>query len=189
MTEAIWHYQNGNLPAGPVSAAEIRQKIRDGYIRRETLLWKEGMAEWAAASDTEFGPDTETALHNPFAVTAASTQPEQDVILPVTPVSAAPAWTMALIPLILIPLAYVNFNFVGLALYISTSIWDRNQIKASGRKPSMAFLWPILLGGLGAPIYLFLRANRTDRQWAYAIVSIVTIIVFFVAIMARFGVF
>jgi hypothetical protein len=186
MTEASWHYQDGDKPAGPVSATVIREKIREGHIRRGTLLWKEGSPDWVSAEQTEFAQDTDSALNNPYASSTSGSLYEPELQRSLKPVSAAPAWTMALMPLLLIPLAFLPFTgFVGFAVYISVSIWDRNQIKESGREPSMAFLWAILLGAFGAPIYLFLRAARTDRQWAYGIVSIVTLVIFFAAVFYK----
>jgi hypothetical protein len=186
MTEASWHYQDGDKPAGPVSAAVIREKIREGHIRRGTLLWKEGSPDWVSAEQTEFAQDAGSALNNPYASSTSGSMYEPALQRSSKPVSAAPAWAIALAPLALIPLIFLPFTgFVSFAVYVSLSIWDRNQIKESGREPSMAFLWTILLGGFGAPIYLFLRAARIDRQWAYAIVSIVTLLIFFVAVFYK----
>jgi hypothetical protein len=186
MTEASWHYQDGDKPAGPVSAAVIREKIREGHIRRGTLLWKEGSPDWVSAEQTEFAQDADSALNNPYASSTSGSMYEPALQRSLKPVSAAPAWAIALAPLALIPLIFLPFTgFVSFAVYVSLSIWDRNQIKESGREPSMAFLWTILLGGFGAPIYLFLRAARIDRQWAYAIVSIVTLLIFFVAVFYK----
>jgi hypothetical protein len=186
MTETSWHYQDGDKPAGPVSAAVIREKIREGHIRRGTLLWKEGSPDWVSAEQTEFAQDTDSALNNPYAPSTSASAYEAGGQQPLKPLSAKPAWTIALAPLALIPLAFIPFTgFVGFALYISLSIWDRNQIRESGREPSLAFLWTILLGALGAPIYLFLRAARTDRQWAYGFVSIVTLVVFFAVVFLK----
>jgi hypothetical protein len=42
---------------GPVPVAEIVRLIRDGTIRRETLIWHAGMADWSAAGQmSEFAP-------------------------------------------------------------------------------------------------------------------------------------
>ena len=38
-----------NQPAGPYDATGLRQLISDGRLNRETLVWKEGMANWEAA--------------------------------------------------------------------------------------------------------------------------------------------
>lgn len=43
----------GNAQKGPFSADEIRAKIDLGQIRPDTLVWREGMADWLPASATE----------------------------------------------------------------------------------------------------------------------------------------
>jgi hypothetical protein len=183
MTEATWHYQDGDKPAGPVSAAVIRQKIQAGQIRRGSLLWQEGTPDWLPAERTEFVHDQDSPLNNPY---APSTPYDAFELHGVRPVPATPAWIMALVPLALIPLSYVPYTgFVGVALYIALSLWDRRLIKAAGRETSLAFLWPVLLSGFGAPVYLFLRASRIDRQWAYAVVGLLTAVVFFADTLGR----
>lgn len=37
-------------PEGPLDLAALRQRVADGSLRRDTLVWQEGMAQWAAAS-------------------------------------------------------------------------------------------------------------------------------------------
>ena len=40
-------------PAGPFDTAGLRQLISNGQLNRDTLVWKEGMANWAAAGTVE----------------------------------------------------------------------------------------------------------------------------------------
>jgi hypothetical protein len=35
---------------GPFDAAALAQRVKDGVLRADTLVWREGMAAWAAAS-------------------------------------------------------------------------------------------------------------------------------------------
>lgn len=35
--------------AGPLDVAALRQRVRDGVLKAETLVWREGMAEWLPA--------------------------------------------------------------------------------------------------------------------------------------------
>lgn len=41
-----WYYTKMGIQQGPVSEAELRQKIRRGEIGESNLLWRDGMAEW-----------------------------------------------------------------------------------------------------------------------------------------------
>ena len=45
----FWIGENGQ-PVGPLSAAQLRQRVAAGTLARETLVWMEGMAGWEPAS-------------------------------------------------------------------------------------------------------------------------------------------
>jgi len=41
-----WYYANGGQQAGPIDDAAFDNLVRQGVIRDDSLVWKEGMAEW-----------------------------------------------------------------------------------------------------------------------------------------------
>jgi uncharacterized RDD family membrane protein YckC len=41
-----WYYANGGQQAGPVDDAAFENLVRQGVVRDDSLVWKEGMAEW-----------------------------------------------------------------------------------------------------------------------------------------------
>jgi len=41
-----WHYSVGGQSTGPVAQAEFEQLVRDGVIKPDTLVWRQGMANW-----------------------------------------------------------------------------------------------------------------------------------------------
>jgi hypothetical protein len=43
-----WYYAEGKERRGPVPDAELRALLDSGRITRETLVWRQGMANWAA---------------------------------------------------------------------------------------------------------------------------------------------
>ena len=45
-----WYYEKDNQPQGPISEAEIVQKLVSNEIARDTLVWVEGMETWTAAN-------------------------------------------------------------------------------------------------------------------------------------------
>ena len=51
----MWHYAVGAERKGPVGQAEIEELLKSGSIDRGTLVWREGMANWLPASQTELG--------------------------------------------------------------------------------------------------------------------------------------
>ncbi|CRD45756.1 MULTISPECIES: RDD family protein [Stenotrophomonas] len=46
MTE--WYYAEGQQRQGPLPVQEIRQRFQRGQLNLDTLVWREGMAQWAA---------------------------------------------------------------------------------------------------------------------------------------------
>jgi hypothetical protein len=54
----VWYYARGNERLGPVAAETIRHLLQAQAIRGDTLVWREGMADWAPVRTTdEFGRD------------------------------------------------------------------------------------------------------------------------------------
>jgi hypothetical protein len=41
-----WYYALGGQQLGPVAETELREMFRNGRINRDTLVWREGMADW-----------------------------------------------------------------------------------------------------------------------------------------------
>lgn len=42
----MWHYADGDRAIGPVSDEEFDKLVRSGAIAGETLVWRQGMADW-----------------------------------------------------------------------------------------------------------------------------------------------
>ena len=47
---AEWFYSNGSDRLGPVTASELRELALQGQLQPTSLIWKEGMGNWAPAS-------------------------------------------------------------------------------------------------------------------------------------------
>lgn len=41
-----WYYASAGQQAGPVSEPELEQLVRNGVVREDTLVWREGMPGW-----------------------------------------------------------------------------------------------------------------------------------------------
>ena len=39
--------------SGPFNMAALQQQVQSGQLTRETLVWKEGMAQWTKAGEVE----------------------------------------------------------------------------------------------------------------------------------------
>ena len=55
-----WFYDAGGVSRGPMSTEQMAALFQAGTLRRETLVWSEGMANWAPLSESsllsELGP-------------------------------------------------------------------------------------------------------------------------------------
>lgn len=95
------------------------------------------------------------------------------------PVNPMPAWLIACLPLGLLMLSSVpGAGLIALLGYIGLALHDRESFRRAGRMPSHAYWWMILLGAAGAPIYLYLRAQRLGDPWGYVIASVLTLLLF-----------
>ena len=45
-----WHYMKNGAQTGPATTDEIKTLINSGTIKGDTLVWREGLASWVAAS-------------------------------------------------------------------------------------------------------------------------------------------
>src|SRR4051812_19604137 len=50
-----WYYVEQGQQAGPVDDAQLEELLRNGRIQPETLIWREGMANWAAYGQVKGG--------------------------------------------------------------------------------------------------------------------------------------
>jgi len=60
-SQAAWYYENSGEVMGPTSETEIQRMLQSGQITAETLVWAEGLADWAPAGEIgRFRPMTGT---------------------------------------------------------------------------------------------------------------------------------
>lgn len=48
--QAVWHVVVDGEQVGPLGEADVKEKLRAGQINAESLVWKEGFADWTALS-------------------------------------------------------------------------------------------------------------------------------------------
>lgn len=58
-----WFYAQGNEPTGPISDEEFAQRVAQGVIQPNTLVWKEGMPQWVRWS--ELRPQAQPPAQDP----------------------------------------------------------------------------------------------------------------------------
>lgn len=74
MIDRQWHYAAGGTSVGPRTTHQMQALIGAGEVTAQTLVWREGMAEWAEAAATE--------LRGLFAEKVATPPPAPPAALP-----------------------------------------------------------------------------------------------------------
>ncbi len=64
-----WYYVEAGQQAGPVDEAQLAELFRSGRIQNDTLVWRDGMANWEPYSTT-ISPPTATQAAPPLATPA-----------------------------------------------------------------------------------------------------------------------
>jgi len=66
----MYHYSLNGQQAGPISEDQLRQMVASGALPHDSLIWREGMAEWKPYS-TVLGPNAGVAVTPTGAVQCA----------------------------------------------------------------------------------------------------------------------
>src|SRR5437867_7480736 len=67
-----WYYVDAGQQAGPVTDEQLDELVRNGKVRTDTLIWREGMANWQAYRQARPGGAVATAAAPPVVATAAA---------------------------------------------------------------------------------------------------------------------
>lgn len=150
-----WFYIAGNYKHGPFSLDEMAAAIDDEIVKRDTFVWHGGMSQWVLAEQTALKaylkhvvpPLPDEIIDNKF------------------------VWMLATIPILVSwALLFVvsDFKWITIAMVVLNVVFlslDISNLRKYGKEPAK-WLW---LGFVLVPIYLFFRAARTDRNYAYGI--------------------
>lgn len=73
----MWHYSFDGKAQGPTDEASMIELIQSGQLNRDTLVWRDGMANWAPLSNSELAKHLSaapTANYNPYQAPTAPAQ-------------------------------------------------------------------------------------------------------------------
>lgn len=155
MSGTPWFFIKAGVQQGPLDEQYIISQIKAGMINRDTYVWQKGMPQWL--------PAAQTYLVNYMANMAPP--------VPDNVISSKYAWALATVPIavsILLGIALKNSIAVSAVAIILNCIFiylDVALLKKAGRAVE-SWLW---LGILLVPVYLFVRASKTDKNYAYGI--------------------
>ncbi|MCI6978877.1 MAG: GYF domain-containing protein [Lachnospiraceae bacterium] len=164
----LWYYMQGNDRKGPVTEKQILDLAKTGSINRTSLVWKDGFTDWVIAEKTVL----KYTLNS--------------VLPPVPPeaVSDKWLWALATIPIFanivlsrFIPTDLsILLTLIVVALNISFLTLDIKDLKKSGIVVE-SWIW---VGFVLVPVYLFVRAAKTNKNKAPGIVWCVLFVLQFI---------
>lgn len=150
-----WYCIINNERKGPYKVADIILMIKQRSITRESLVWKKGMQNWIPAG--------QSAVANHF----QSISPT----IPDSIVDNRFVWALATIPTvvswILATFIYdsIIISIVTIVLNILFVSLDIKMLEKS-EKDVENWMW---LGLFLIPVYLFMRASKTDKNYFYGL--------------------
>lgn len=167
-----WFYSLNGKRIGPLNRDSVYQLIKSKDIDSQTLVWQNGMSDWAMAYQTKLASHFNLAKSEPPPLHGEAV--DNNIV-----------WTIALTPLIsgllqvfasnLFGIPAYKFWWIAIILNISLCLVDENRLKNAGHNTKGMSIWAFLL----IPVYLFIRASRLKQDNSYAIVWLIT---FFVSI-------
>src|SRR5450759_3643821 len=88
--QGVWHVVVDGEQVGPLTEDELKDRLRQGKINSDTLVWKEGFGDWTQFSAVpELTPLLARITHHPAATKPAAREPARATVS-VRAVSAAP---------------------------------------------------------------------------------------------------
>lgn len=151
-----WYFISEGIRYGPQDISSIIHEVNKGTVQRDTYVWNETMRDWAPAYTTS------------LVSLLGNTVPQTPAEL----ISNKYVWALATIPLTVSIFLELAFGYSGIISIITIALniyflnLDIKAMEATGRKPD-SWVW---LGFLLVPVYLFIRASKTDQKNSYALV-------------------
>lgn len=150
-----WYCIISNVRRGPCRVEEIALEVRQGNITRESLVWNKGMEKWVPAGQS------------PLSYIFRSTVPT----IPNNVVDNRFVWALATVPILLSWIVEELFGVPRLAIIVTVVlniVFMFLDVAALGKAEKNAGSW-LWSGVVLVPLYLFIRASKTDKQYGYAI--------------------
>lgn len=149
--ETDWYYISNANKCGPVSGDGLITAIQQSAITEDTLVWCEGFTNWLPAGQTVV--NTYLQRFSPSMPKSVVSDKWQWALATVPLLSSFILTALGLGPITIFTTIALNCLFISL---------DTKELKKHGYDAE-AWLW---LGLLLVPVYLFVRASRTSKQYA-----------------------
>ena len=155
--EKCWYYVAGNEQMGPVTEEQMVSLIKNGYIRRDTMVWCErNSGGWIKAENSVFVHSFQGGYSSQGGSSSATNS-----------LSDKWLWALATLPLLasivldsFIPSSSVLSWVIVVGLNCLFITLDEKELKENGFDAE-SWLW---LGVVLVPLYLFYRAAKTNKN-------------------------
>lgn len=150
-----WYYLAGSDKLGPISDNEISEMIQRGDIKKNTLVWSTGLTDWVPAEQSPLSSKFENVVS--FA--------------PASKITDLWFWALAVIPTLSVSLLtffglFKRHPFLPLVYNIFFLYEDIKVLKKAGQVVGAWKYWGVIM----PPVYLYIRASKTNKQYAPLIV-------------------
>lgn len=177
-----WYYTDANgQQAGPVSSAEIQQLATNGTVTGQTMVWSEGMENWAPASQVEgltlAAIPQPSVTAQPAAPVAQTTSPAANpYATPQTQVTAMASGDDYPVP----PVKKASFGLYAVSCIVGTLLFIAGMVSNAVTAPTAGEVFyneraiqqssdtPVILISLGLAAFVvsgILRLIYTYRAW------------------------
>jgi Interferon-induced transmembrane protein/GYF domain 2 len=159
----MWYFGRDGRQEGPISDEQLRIMISNGSLRREDLVWREGMADWKPAGQIPGLPFPSPAMYAPppppQAPPASPYAPPQSQYAPPAPPIFGGAgfdipnylpWAIAATLLCCMPGGVAAIVYASKA----TSAKDRGDYAAAAAAAGQARTWLIISVVVGLLVYV-----------------------------------
>ncbi len=157
-----WYYIDNGVKVGPIPLENIRSFIDDGTITKDTFVWRKGLSDWTIASKTSLNSVLSTVVPP---ISKSSLHSKWIWCLATIPLFANLVLFLCLRPIPGTPDSFL-LNAIVFLLNCLFLILDSLYLKNSGYNLKRS----TFIGFVFVPIYLFIRAAKTNKNFGPAIV-------------------
>lgn len=158
-----WYFYLKSERKGPFTDDEINTIINHGLIKNDTKVYTKEIGSWVAAGETELSERLKNCK-----IETVETHEIKDTWF----------WALATVPLLIS--SFIGASVIGTLIVVIINIvfltLDTKEIEKGGNNAEN-WMW---LGIVLVPVYLFVRAAKTNRNWWP---GIVWCILFFITLL------
>ena len=153
-----WYYMKKGDKVGPVIEEHIIEQVKECHLSYETLVWKRGMTEWKTVDESEIGINKPVFKENGMSYLCL-------IVMVCMPIINTILWNLVDV--------YGLSPFIRILGFVPLIFWDVDwhYLKSLGIRGAWR-IWGFFL----PPVYLFIRAKKTNKNYVWGIVAVVVLL-------------